>query len=104
MKRPRLVLSEAAVVDILEQAQWYHEQSGPALAKRWEKAVADVLLGVVKNPGKGAECQFRHPDLRGVKRLPILGFSRHLLFYKFLASEIFVLRIVHGARDLENLL
>ncbi len=32
MKQARLVLSDAAVTDILEQADWYIAQSGPALA------------------------------------------------------------------------
>lgn len=30
-------------------------------------------------------------------------FPRHLLFYRFERGEVFVLRIVHGARDLEDL-
>lgn len=53
MKRAQLVLSDAAVADILEQADWYTAQSGPALAERWEKAVTSAVLRVVKNPGGG---------------------------------------------------
>ena len=34
MKRPRIVLSDAAVADILEESDWYQEQSGDKLAKR----------------------------------------------------------------------
>jgi plasmid stabilization system protein ParE len=30
-------------------------------------------------------------------------FPKHLLFYRFAEEEVFVLRVVHGARDLENL-
>jgi hypothetical protein len=35
VKRPRIVLSDAAVADILEQSDWYQEQLGDKLAKRW---------------------------------------------------------------------
>jgi hypothetical protein len=35
VKRPRIVPSDAAVADILEQSDWYQEQSGDKLAKRW---------------------------------------------------------------------
>jgi len=39
VKRPRIVLSNAAVADILEQSDWYQEQSGEKLAKRWERVL-----------------------------------------------------------------
>jgi plasmid stabilization system protein ParE len=55
----RLVLSDAAVADILEQADWYIAQSGQALAERWEKAITSAVLRVVKNPSAGAPCRFR---------------------------------------------
>jgi len=54
VKRPRIVLSDAAVADILEQSDWYQEQSGDKLAKRWERAVTSAVLRVVETPGAGA--------------------------------------------------
>ena len=45
MKRPRIVLSDAAVADILEQSDLYQEQSGDKLAKRWESAVTSATAG-----------------------------------------------------------
>lgn len=104
MKRPRLVLSDAAATDILEQSDWYIEQSGKSLARRWEKAVTAALLSILKAPLAGTICAFRAPELRDVRRAMIAGFAKHLVFYRFSETEIFVLRIVHGARDLENLL
>lgn len=104
MKRPRLVLSDAAIADILEQADWYVAQSGEALAKRWEKAVTAAVLRVVSRPAAGAPCRFRPSELRGLRRATISGFPRHLLFYRFDEAEIHILRVVHGARDLERLL
>jgi hypothetical protein len=35
--------------------------------------------------------------------MTILGFPKHLLFYRFDENEVFVRRVVHGARDLERL-
>jgi toxin ParE1/3/4 len=99
----RLVLSDAAIADVVEQADWYTGQSGAALAKRWEKAVTSVLLRILKNPAAGTPCTFRPAGLRDVRRTTIRGFPKHLLFYKFQGTEVFILRVVHGARDLENL-
>jgi toxin ParE1/3/4 len=101
VKPVRLALSDAAVVDILEQADWYTTQSGPALARRWEKAVSSAILRILKNPFSGASCAFRPSELHNVRRSTITGFPKHLLFYRFLEGELLVLRVVHGARDLE---
>ena len=62
MKKPRLVLSDAAIADILEQADWYLEQSGRPLAQRWEKAVTSAMSYVVSHPSAGSPCTFRSPN------------------------------------------
>jgi toxin ParE1/3/4 len=104
VKKSPLVLSDAAIADILEQADWYVAQSGQALARRWEKAVTAAVLRVVSRPAAGTLCRFQSPELRGVRRTTISGFPKHLLFYRLDEGEIFILRVVHGARDLERLL
>jgi hypothetical protein len=38
VKKQRIVVSDAAVVDILEQADWYECQADHRLAERWGKA------------------------------------------------------------------
>lgn len=103
MKKLRLVLSDVAVGDVLEQADWYASQSGHALAARWEKAVTSAILRISKNPQAGTPCTFRSAQLQGVRRTTIRNFPKHLLFYRFDGEELFILRVVHGARDLESL-
>lgn len=103
MKKRRLVLSDAVVADILEQADWYSAQSGKRLALRWENAVTSAILRAVDRPGAGTPCHFRATELDALRRAAVPGFPRHLLFYKFDSVEVFVLRVVHGARDLEEL-
>jgi toxin ParE1/3/4 len=103
MKRRRLVFSDAAIADIVEQADWYEAQSGRRLAKRWEKSVKSVVSLVVRRPAAGAPCKFQVAALHGVRRMAIFGFPKHLLFYQFDEVEVFVPRVVHGARDLEQL-
>ncbi len=71
VKRPRIVLSDAAAADILEQSDWYQEQSGDRLAKRWESAVTSAALRVVKTPGVGALCKFKSTELHGVRRISL---------------------------------
>ena len=103
MKRPRIVLSDRAVADILEQADWYDERSGAELAKRWESAITSTVLRIARNPRAGSPCNFVAEELHEVRRMAVAGFPRHLIFYQFEGSEIFILRVLHGARDLESL-
>lgn len=102
-EKVQLVLSDAAVVDILEQADWYTAQSGRALAQRWEHSVTSSVMRVIKNPATGRRCAFRSAELREVRQISVRGFPKHLLFYSFDSAELLILRVVHGARDLELL-
>jgi len=103
VKKRRLVFSDAALADILEQADWYTAQSGRRLARQWEKAVTATVSKAARHPATGSPCEFTLPALRGVRRTIVSGFPKHLLFYNFDDDEIFILRVLHGARDLERL-
>jgi plasmid stabilization system protein ParE len=100
----QLGLTEAASVDIIEQADWYEEKSDWKLAERWGKAVTSAVLRILKNPHSGTLCRFRPTALRGIRRLPISGFPKHLIFYSVEDNDdVLILRVLHGARDLESL-
>jgi toxin ParE1/3/4 len=103
VKRLRISLSDAAANDILEQADWYEEQANARLGKRWQSAVSQALLRIVKNPRSGSPCSFKASELRGVRRIGIAGFPRHLVFYQAEKDTLMILRVIHGARDLESL-
>ena len=103
MRESRLTISDAAAADIVEQADWYEEQSGAELTRRWGKAVTSAVLRIIDYPRAGAISKFQHSELSNVRRVLIPGFPKHLIFYQLRKSEILILRIVHGARDLESL-
>jgi toxin ParE1/3/4 len=103
VKKPRLVISEAAAADIVEQADWYQEQSGAELVRRWERPVTSAVLRIVDHPSAGPITKFQASELSNVRRVLIPGFPKHLIFYQVHKSELLILRVVHGARDLETL-
>jgi toxin ParE1/3/4 len=103
VKRQAITISEVAAADILEQADWYESQADQKLAKRWERAVTSTLLRISRQPRSGARCNFKAAELWGARRVPVSGFPKHLVFYQTIEDEIVVLRVVHGARDLESL-
>ena len=103
MKQGTIRFSDLAVADILEQADWYELQSGPKLATRWDRAVTSTILCISTAPQSGALCRFEAEQLQGTRRVPVAGFPKHLVFYQVEPTGILVLRVVHGARDLETL-
>ena len=103
MKQAAIRLSDAAVSDIIEQAEWYEQYEGRPLAKRWENAVTSALLLITKNPRSGTLCSFQAQELHDVRRKPIRNFPKHLIFYRVEGDQVLILRVVHGARDLESL-
>jgi toxin ParE1/3/4 len=104
VKKLALSFRDAAVSDILEQAEWYEEQADLALSARWERAVASVLIRLAQRPHCGTLCRFTSDSLRGIRRIPVKGFSKHLIFYRVEKNDVMILRVIHGARDLESLL
>ena len=103
MSRGTIRFSDLAVADILEQADWYELQSGLKLATRWDRAVTATIVRIAAAPKSGALCRFKPKQLRGTRPVSVGGFPRHLIFYQVDPRGIFVLRVVHGARDLESL-
>ena len=83
MKRTGLRLSEAAAADIVEQADRYKEQSGPPLAKRWEKAVTSALLRVLENPRAGTICTSRTQNSAASGEFQSLDFASVSFFINF---------------------
>ena len=68
-----------------------------------EEAATATLLRIAQRPRIGPRCSFTADELRGTRRMPVAGFAKHLIFYQSSERKILVLRVVHGARDLESL-
>jgi toxin ParE1/3/4 len=103
MKHRRIRFSEAAIADIIEQSDWYRDRSGDALAQRWNREVDSTVRRILRNPQSGSPCSFASDELKGLRHARIENFPKHAVFYLFRDDQISVLRVLHGARDLENL-
>jgi toxin ParE1/3/4 len=103
VKKLTLTVSDAAVVDVLEQAAWYEQRVDLKLSRRWDRAVSAALVRISEFPLSGVLCRFKSKKLDKIRRMPVAGFPKHLIFYQIECDGIFVLRVIHGARDLESL-
>lgn len=102
MTRLRLEISEAAATDILEQADWYESRASGELAAAWERAVTATVL-TFSNTRTPSGNELREIRISDVRRTPINDFPRHLIFYRVSDDAVLILRVLHGARDLESL-
>ncbi len=102
----KLRISEAAAASILEQSDYYLLASDTPLAQRWEAAVDDAVHLLLDWPERGTLCRFRLSSLMDVRWIPISGFPKHMVFYRYLSLEdaILIVQVLHGARNLETIL
>lgn len=103
MKSLRVVLTDAAESDILEQFDWYEAQVSKQLGQKWGDAIAATLIWLQRHPHSGAVCIFGTKELFGMRRVAVQEFPRHLMFYQIEGEELLIIRVLHGARDLESL-
>jgi len=68
-------------------------QSNPSAARRFEDRVRQIGVRIGRFPKGFQEVAER----TGVRRVPLVRYP-YLIFYKVIAGEVIVLRVVHGAR------
>jgi toxin ParE1/3/4 len=92
-----------ARLDLLEQFVYLGEQAGVEWAERYLAAVEETCRQLAKFPLSGAPFDSGIERFAGVRRVPVKGFEKYLIFYMPLAQGIDVVRVLHGARDLASL-
>lgn len=76
-----------------------------AAAERWLEAVrksARDLIG--QHPEAGVRRDYGRSALQGLRVIGVPGFENYLVFYRVTDIEVQVVRILHGARDIPNVL
>jgi toxin ParE1/3/4 len=100
----RSVLWRRCAEEDLAEAYLYLGMNSPASSERFVEAVQEVIDLLIDHPQIGNPWISRSTRLRGVRRWPIPGFANHLLFFRMTGSHLEVLRLLHGARDLQGIL
>jgi toxin ParE1/3/4 len=87
--------SPEAVVDLWEIAE-YIARDKPTAAARFLEQMEQTIQAISQFPGMGAS---RDELLVGMRSLPI---GNYIVFYRHSAEQLFILRVIHGARDLRE--
>jgi plasmid stabilization system protein ParE len=88
--------------DLDAQYEWYVINADVPTADRFFVSVGATIEFLAANPEAGPLRRFGHPELQGLRFLPLMGrFSRFLIFYR-VCENLVAERLLHGYRDLER--
>jgi toxin ParE1/3/4 len=100
----RVIRRPRARADIQEQA-FRIADDNPDAARRFLGEVERSLELLAGMPGMGAARPRLSPALRGLRMFPVSSvFDNHLLFYRPIRDGIELVRVLHGARDIEAIM
>jgi toxin ParE1/3/4 len=99
----RIVRSPLAKADLVEHIVYLAERN-PDIADRFITAAGIAFQKLAKTPSIGAEYPFKSPRLAGIRRWFIPGFKNHLIFYRVSDTAVEIVRVLHGAQNIEAIL
>jgi toxin ParE1/3/4 len=94
----------AADTDLDDQAAYLAREASLDVALRFYDAAATAFEAIARMPGLGERRPTTNPRLEGLRVRRIPGFEKHLIFYRAVADGIEIVRVLHGARDIDRLL
>ena len=71
-------------------------------AVRFLENAESTLKELADSPGIGSPFESDHPELANLRYRRVKGFPNHVIFYVEHTTAIEVVRILHGARDLDS--
>lgn len=98
----RIVVTENADHDLDEQFLYIARTSQDA-AVRFFHAAQETFKQLAASPHLGGVVEFRNARLTGLRVWRIRGFEKYLIFYRLFEQGIEIVRVLHGARDIEGI-
>ena len=98
-----IVVRPAAERDLDEQAEYLAVHQSVTVAVRFHHAAEDTFQLLANQPEIGRRAEYRSPLLVGIRMFLMKGFPKYLVFYRPLEDGVEIIRVLHGARDIESL-
>lgn len=94
----------AAGRDLDDQADYLARHAGLETALRYYDAAAATFERIARMPALGERHESLEPRLAGLRVQRIDDFKNHLVFYRPLDDAVEIVRVLHGARDIDRIL
>ena len=98
-----LIKRPIVIQDLIEHATYISFDNLDA-GDRFLYSAEDAFRQIAKFPEIGRLSGFSTPSLTGIRQYPIKGFRRYIIFYQIYSDMVEVIRVLHGAQDLEFIL
>ncbi|MCW6050985.1 type II toxin-antitoxin system RelE/ParE family toxin [Lyngbya sp. CCAP 1446/10] len=99
----RIVIRPMASFDIDEQFAYIATNNFDA-ALRFFDAARQTFSQLAQMPAIGSLYSIENPRLVGLRKWAVRGFDKHLIFYVERDEYIEIVRLLHAARDLPEIL
>ena len=99
----RIRIRPAAGDDLDRQARYIAASFGLDAGLRFYHSAEETFRLLLAQPRLGRPALLRNPLLANTRMFPVRHFRQHIIFYRVVRSGIEIVRVVHGARDLEVL-
>lgn len=87
-------------LDLVEQTEHIAQDNLDA-ALRYLDAAEATFRTLAEQPLLGSRCEFEHPRARDLLRWRVRGFESYLIFYRAIKGGVEIVRVIHGARDID---
>jgi hypothetical protein len=74
----------------------------PHVAIKFVRATEELVLQLLRNPGRGHSARFETPVLADVLRVAVPGFPVFALFYRWDGQTLKIITLEHIAQDLPS--
>jgi toxin ParE1/3/4 len=99
----RAVYRNSQVERDLTEIALYIGEDNPTAARRFLDAAEATFGSLALTPGLGRQRKFKNARLGDLRSWRVKGFSNYLVFYQPIEHGIQVIRVLHGAKNLEAL-
>ena len=92
-----------AATDLDEYADYLSQEAGLEVAIQFLNSAQVTFALLADYPNMGWPARLKHPELKRLRVFRVTTFENMLILYRPLANGVEILRVVHGARNLQAL-
>ena len=97
----RIILRDEAEQDLVESFVFLGKES-TEFARRMLKDVEATFHLLAEQPEMGWKFESNNPQLQNIRKFPVKGFPRLIVYYRPVEDGIEVLRVLHGSLDVAD--
>jgi len=100
----QIIIRDRATQDIRRQANYILANGNREAAERFLESAESAFAQLATTPNIGRALPLLLSDMKIIRQWRIKSFRDYLIFHTVQEERVEVLRVLHGARDLENIL